>query len=363
MSVVAKRIMVVVLTGALTALAAVGVAVTTPLGFDARDLVEVERNGNAPTVPPGHGDDHPGRGKGPGGPGDPGDPTNPGEPGPAVPDGVSTVRVGTAHRSLEPAPDEQAGERWVTNHAACATLSEATLVELLGGDLSTVDHLASAGSPWPNNPHCIYMGGYGIGPMNPITHIHDEHGLGVRGVAILDDHDTALVLVVIDAVGWFWEYGSKCRDCGIRQITERMGEELGIDPSGIVVASTHSHTAPDFMGGWGFVPDWYMAQATRAIEDVIRDAVASARPAVLEVGEEIARRHNRPMSPGCAPWPCRTVTTSWTRTAGHRRSLPRWAPSRHTRPPHRTPTGKVTGTGRSCSRMRSKPASVGWPCT
>jgi hypothetical protein len=136
---------------------------------------------------------------------------------------VTTVRVGTASRSLEPAPDEAAGDRWVTDHDACATLSEATIINLLGGDLSMVDHLASTGSPWPNNPDCIYMGGYGIGPMNPITHIHDDHGMGVRGVAILDDDDTALVLVVVDAVGWFWEYGSKCSDCGIRQITERMG--------------------------------------------------------------------------------------------------------------------------------------------
>jgi hypothetical protein len=289
MSGVTRRIVVVVLTGALTALAAIGVAVTTPLGFDARDVVEVERNANTPDLPPGQGGDHPGKGR----PGDPEDPNDPGEVGPAIPDDVTTVRVGTAHRSLEPAPDGSAGERWVTEHDACATLSEATIVNLLGGDLSMIDHLASTGSPWPNNPDCIYMGGYGIGPMNPITHIHDDHGLGVRGVAILDDDDTALVLVVVDAVGWFWEYGSKCSDCGIRQITERMGDELDIDPSGIVVASTHSHTAPDFMGGWGFVPDWYMAQATRAIEDVIRDAVTSARPAVLEVGEEIARSHNR----------------------------------------------------------------------
>jgi hypothetical protein len=68
--VVARRIVVVVLTGALTALAAIGVAVTTPLGFDARDLVEVERNAQRAHAPAGQGGDHPGKGR----PGEPEDP-------------------------------------------------------------------------------------------------------------------------------------------------------------------------------------------------------------------------------------------------------------------------------------------------
>ena len=35
------------------------------------------------------------------------------------------------------------------------------------------------GSPWPENPNCIYMGGFGLGPMNPVTSWNEELGLWV----------------------------------------------------------------------------------------------------------------------------------------------------------------------------------------
>ena len=48
-----------------------------------------------------------------------------------------------------------------------------------------------------------------------------------------------------------------------------------LDPQGIVIASTHAHSAPDLIGGWGFVPDWYMEQISGAIKESIRQAVAN----------------------------------------------------------------------------------------
>ncbi len=294
MSVLLRRIVVVVATGALTAVAAIGVAVTGPLGLDVDDVVDELQ------VPP----DDPDGGQGTDGvttpptepseadaPSATGASDPPGRPGARIPAGASIVEVGAAVASITPQPPADA--RWETDHAACATLSAGTLEALLGGDLSLVDHLASTGSPWPENPDCIYMGGYGIGPMFPITEVDQAHGLAVRGLAVRDATGDTVVLVVVDAEGWFWDYAAKCDDCGIKQITERMGGELGIDPGGIIVAATHSHTSPDFLGGWGFVPDWYMRQVTTTIEDVIRASVTDTVPAVLEVGEERARAHNR----------------------------------------------------------------------
>ena len=83
--------------------------------------------------------------------------------------------------------------------------------------------MASAGSPWPENPNCIYQGGFSIGPVNPVTAFDTEYGLHVRAVAIGDGKDT-LVLTVIDAEGWLWDYASKCDDCGIKQIGAALGE-------------------------------------------------------------------------------------------------------------------------------------------
>ena len=46
------------------------------------------------------------------------------------------------------------------------------------------------------------------------------------------------------------------------------------------------------MGAWGFVPDWYMEDVHALIMESKREAVESAVPAIVEVGEERAREWN-----------------------------------------------------------------------
>lgn len=210
----------------------------------------------------------------------------------AVELGPGEILAGASRVSIQPRPDDYDGT-WVTDHQQCATLSEGTFSELAENPEHGA-HLATAtSSPWPENPDCIYMGGFGIGPMNPVTSWNEELGLWVRSLALRDVGGDTLVLTVLDGEGYFWDYASKCDDCGIKQISQRVGTELGIDPAGIVIASTHAHSAPDFIGGWGFVPDWYMEQVGDAIEQSIVEAVGSLRRAQLEAGEELARPHNR----------------------------------------------------------------------
>ena len=167
---------------------------------------------------------------------------------------------------------------------------------LLAGTQEEIDHLVSAGSPWPENPNCLYMGGYGIGPMNPITTFDQTNGLWVRALAIGDGQDLT-VLTVIDGEGWLWDYKSKCTDCGIKQIGEALAADPELAARGMKADSfnlhaTHSHTSMDFIGGWGFVPDWYMAQATESIKQAVREAVLAMEPAVLEAGRAEARKNN-----------------------------------------------------------------------
>ena len=108
---------------------------------------------------------------------------------------VTPLQVGAARVSLYPRPDlyqeRFPGARWETNHALCATLSEATFTAT-GEDPNHGAHLATAtANPWPENPDCLYMGGFGIGPMNPITTWDlapgdpgfEESGLGTDGDA------------------------------------------------------------------------------------------------------------------------------------------------------------------------------------
>lgn len=199
--------------------------------------------------------------------------------------------VGAAKTSIEPRPDDYGGE-WETDPDACERMDESLLTQLVEDPEGHVDHLAHAGSPWPENPNCIYMGGFGIGPANAVQAWDQEYGLWVRSVAIGDGTDT-LVLTLIDGEGYWWDYATKCEHCGTKQLADELGSDLGIDPSGIVVAATHAHSAPDFIGGWGFVPDWYMQQVEDTLRDTIRRAVDAMEPAILEVGEERARPFNR----------------------------------------------------------------------
>lgn len=203
-----------------------------------------------------------------------------------APDGA---RVGAAKASMYPRPGDYGGV-WERDPAKCKTLDPAVVGQLQSNPNGTVDHLAAAGTPWPENPNCIYQGGFSLGPVNPVTEFETDPGLWVRTVAVGDGNDT-LILTVIDAEGYLWDYASKCT-CGAKQIAEELATELNVPESSFVIAATHSHAAPDLIGGWGFVPGWYMEQISDSIKQTIREAVAGMQPAVLEVGEEDARSFN-----------------------------------------------------------------------
>lgn len=196
--------------------------------------------------------------------------------------GEGAIMAGAAKVDMRPRPEDYDAV-WETE--GCATMGD-------DAGPQTLTHVPDfEQSPWPAKANCIYMGGYGIGPMNPVTSWDDEHGLHVRSVALSDGEET-VVLTLIDAVYYLGRYNEMCDGCGSLDIAERLGDELGIDPAGVFISATHSHTAPDLIGGWGGVPDWYMQQVEDAIEGSIRDALTSMEPAVLEVGEVFARQYN-----------------------------------------------------------------------
>jgi hypothetical protein len=207
--------------------------------------------------------------------------------------------AGASKVSLAPDPERMKaqfpGARWERDPAKCKTLDASFVQRLAQNTGGELDHLAAAGSPWPENPNCLYMGGYGLGPMNPIVSFADI-GLFVRALALSDGKDTT-VLTVVDAEGWLWDYANKCDDCGIKQIAEDLAKDpllasRGVTKDSLNLHATHSHTAMDFLGGWGFVPDWYMAQATQAVKQAVTEAVQRLEPAALETGKVDARPHN-----------------------------------------------------------------------
>jgi hypothetical protein len=203
--------------------------------------------------------------------------------------GEGQILAGSAKISLRPRPEDYAaqfpGARWEQNRAECATLEPSQ--DAVEG---TATHVADFRVRWAENPNCLYMGGYGIGPMNPITSWDDDYGLWVRSVAMSDGVDT-MVLTLIDAIYWEAHYNNLCPGdpCGFLDLAKQLSAETGLPESSFVFASTHSHTSMDFIGGWGAVPDWYMQQATDSLKQAVRLSVADLQPAILEAGESIAR--------------------------------------------------------------------------
>jgi hypothetical protein len=189
------------------------------------------------------------------------------------------VLVGAAKVSIEPRPNPALGQRWERNEAACE----------LG--LGLAAFATDTRTSWPENPNCIYAGGFGIGPQNSLVQWDQEFGLWARSVVISDGVDT-VVLTILDASYYLGRYRNLCARCGWFSIAEDLGAELRIPRSGFLLASTHAHSAPDFIGGWGAVPQWYMDQVTEAIKTSIRQAYASRQPARLEVGDKLLRRFN-----------------------------------------------------------------------
>lgn len=171
------------------------------------------------------------------------------------------VLAGAAKISMEPLPANYGGT-WEQNQAKCATLSENPNAVAEGAT-----HVVDLRVRWHENPNCLYMGGYGLGPMNPITNWNDPYGLWIRSVAISDGQDT-VVLALLDGAYYEGKFNSMCngasfsaeQDCGFFDLRKTLSEELGIAESGIFLGFTHSHTAPEFIGAWGGVPDWYMQQ-------------------------------------------------------------------------------------------------------
>lgn len=218
---------------------------------------------------------------------------------PVRPEG-GQLRVGAAKTSMDPRPDLMQdrfpGAQWEVDPGRCRTTEPEWFADLPTAAVNALDGIANPGSVWPENPSCIYQGGFSLGPVNPVTSFDATLGLWVRSLAISDGAQT-LVLTVVDGEGWLWDYKSKCTDCGAKQIAAALADDpqlkaAGVTPASHVLHATHSHASPDFIGGWGFVPNWYMAQITDAIKATAKQAVLSMEAATLEVGEQEARAYN-----------------------------------------------------------------------
>ena len=127
-------------------------------------------------------------------------------------------------------------------------------------------------SPDPrNHPEQIYLGG--IYPSRMGTGVHDEL---LASALMLQQGDNQVVLVSLDLLGF-----TRTR---AREIQQRL-EGQGIEPEHVLIASTHTHEAPDTMGVFG--PDVLHSGVSpaymRFIQDSVVDLVLSLREQLVPV--------------------------------------------------------------------------------
>ncbi len=119
----------------------------------------------------------------------------------------------------------------------------------------------------------------GFSNRRPANGVHDD--IWARS-AVLDDGETRLALVVLDAIGFMHD--------DVVSVRKSIPETAGVDYT--VIASTHTHEGPDMMGIWGASP-WksgvdqeYMEFVKEQIVRSVTQAVRNLRPARLEFSED-----------------------------------------------------------------------------
>ncbi|MFV8752953.1 hypothetical protein ACNOYE_20600 [Nannocystaceae bacterium ST9] len=130
----------------------------------------------------------------------------------------------------------------------------------------------------------FYLGGYGAPYQRGVAlGVHDP--VFVRSMAIGYGPNDGVVLAIVDAIG----IGNQIQ----REIRASAAANLGLDESRIIVAATHSHSAPDLQGLWGGVPDDYKARLIADIVESLGVAWNGKIPATLEVASTTSSNRNR----------------------------------------------------------------------
>ena len=158
---------------------------------------------------------------------------------------------------------------------------------------------------------------YGYRPNHHSESVHDP--LQVTAAAFSQDGDTTVLFSV--TVG---DFQTELSD----EIRGRLGTKYGISPARILIAATHTHSAPNVAGveGWGDIDREYVDGILYpAMDKACGDALGSMAPAEIAVGETdsyvgINRREQTRsgyIALGQNPWGCfdKTMTCVAVRNA------------------------------------------------
>ncbi len=140
-----------------------------------------------------------------------------------------------------------------------------------------------------NPPLGTPIGGYGVLKVRWVEGVHDD--LMAQVAFFKNDVDQAYIIVSIDNVGYFYDFG----DCGpgvkaLREtIAEKLADKISIVPQAVTIASSHSHYTTDLTGFWQETescPDKDLLEFhVEAISDAVLEAYNSMQEIKLFFGE------------------------------------------------------------------------------
>ena len=129
----------------------------------------------------------------------------------------------------------------------------------------------------------VYMGAYGAPyTRGPAQGVHDP--IYARSFAV-EGNGGGLVMSIVDLPGM----GNQIT----REIRQQVAAKTGLSDAQILVSTTHSHSAPDFMGLWGGVPGGYREFLVTTVTNSMTAAWAERTPGTLRVATDKAPAGNR----------------------------------------------------------------------
>jgi len=129
----------------------------------------------------------------------------------------------------------------------------------------------------------VYMGAYGAPyTRGPAQGVHDP--IFARSFAI-EGNGGGLVMSIVDLPGMGNEI--------TREVRKQVAAKTGLSEAQILVGTTHSHSAPDFMGLWGGVPGGYRDFLIATVTKSMSAAWTMRAPGILKVATDKAPANNR----------------------------------------------------------------------
>jgi hypothetical protein len=144
----------------------------------------------------------------------------------------------------------------------------------------------------------INLGGFGLGDGSVIPdaavgaghkgQFEGEH-IAARAFVVQDQATgLATALATVETQGMFAAYQNNKQD-GLDAIAKRVAKDIPALPaSNIVIANDHTHSGPDAIGAWGFIPSDYLDYIASQTVAAIEEAFNTRRPARITAGADDA---------------------------------------------------------------------------